>query len=106
MNDFNLHLEGTKVLSESILNGIDVSNVIASISTQGVHLTYTAVQDCFVVVDYTSNSGSVYLKIDNVVISYAQGMNGLLYLLKKGQTIDYLGTSNTNSHFYAYGLKR
>ena len=50
-NTLKVKLEGTSVLTQSVLNGIDVSNVIAASVNVKTGSPYTATQDCIVIAD-------------------------------------------------------
>lgn len=95
MKDFNIHESGNNVLTESVLNGIDVNNILFSNHTSGYDTNYTAIQDCYVFV-YAVDS--VY--IDN--ISFLT--DNCLFLLKNGQT--FKSHNKSNGRIDIYGIKR
>ena len=97
MKDFNIHEDGNEVLTESVLNGIDETNLLANITTSGV-LDYTATSDCFAI-----TSGS-YTYVDINGIEITRSVNNILPL-KKNDIIKLLGAAQSRS-LKIYGIKR
>lgn len=91
-NTLKVIVENENVLTQSVLNGIDTVNIIASNIK-----TYTATQDCFVYMAVFAAMTKAY--IDGVEI--AQHINGAdhsefnIILLKKGQTLTFSSTIST-----------
>lgn len=83
------------VLTYSVLNGIDTTNVLSG----SVVAPYTAQEDCFVFVDMSANTPA---KIDGVeTLNIVSSSSTQMLFLKKGQTI-----TNVVDIHVVYGIKR
>lgn len=91
MKDFNIHEDGNKVLTESVLNAVDENNVIAQINQQTKNITYTAIEDCYV--SFSTGRGSV-ITINGIDI----GANGMM--------VPYRQVSKLISNFECFRLKK
>ena len=84
-----LKQNGNTVLPKAQLNGIDLTNVIASFSGRSL-ASYTSVEDCFLVSSVKATGNFDYfVKIDNVTIWQVSGSNynAQPIPIKKGQVI-------------------
>lgn len=96
-------------------NGIfvDTDNLIVAETTYSGSFSYTATQDCMVVVNFCgSSSGSGWIMLDGVVIgriytTSGVGISGDTYFVKKGQTISAASQviSGVNLTYTVYGLQ-
>lgn len=83
------------------LNGIDTSNLIASLSN--LSTSYTATQDCFAYVHVEDAT----IKIGDVAIMYAGGSisTNMWVILKKGQVLSATGWGQSRATTKIYGIK-
>lgn len=111
-NTLNIKVENNRVLTESILTGVDISNVIATGSSGSwADASYTATEDCFAVGygHYSGNNNNTHttVKLENqIVFDSAKVDSGDQYgwvFMKKGQK---LGVSGENNYYKIFGLKR
>lgn len=114
MNKKLVNLKDNGILVPKVLGGIDVNNVIATITISkrsGDTLNYTATEDCYVVADNVGGNFWFYLNIDGVLVNQEHTSyiaKRCLFYLKKGQTITTTGSYGTiDSDFIYkfYGLK-
>lgn len=99
MKDFNIYESGNKVLTESVINGIDINNVIASGSS---NTNYTATQDCYYFADVGYSDSTKVITIDNKnILGSYHSIFGTVPL-KKGQ----VAKTNTSGSYKVYGVKR
>ena len=92
---------------------IDTDNVIVSETTYNGSFSYTAIQDCAVVVNFCGNgSASGWIVLDGVAIgrlytTSGSGISGDTYFVKKGQTISATSQaiSGVDLTYTVYGLQ-
>lgn len=101
MEDFNIHEDGNKVLTESVLNGIDVNDMLYDVAGT---IDYTTPKDCILILQnrYTST-----FTIDDISINrHKYNVNFIsAFPLKKGQRIVSHNTAQEGSATI-YGIKR
>lgn len=123
-NTLKVKLEGTNVLTQSVLNGVDISNKLANgsgIINSSTPFVLQATDDCFIMLGYVCGTPqSFHIYLDNEVFDFmpssqtnvtvCAGPNGSITMpLKKNQTIkiERTGTSGSLGYVYnVYGLKR
>ena len=109
-NQMKIKVENKRVLTESILNGIDTSNLLASYGP-GYNTKYTATEDSIVCVYvYAAYLGDIY--VDDIPIVGSGNYSTSCYYtvpIKAGQVYDHNHGSGGNAGFVAYkawGIKR
>lgn len=99
--------DNDNILVPKVLAGIDTNNVIYSATTN----TYTATQDCYVVLYSTESSweSRPKISIDNVEIMYKSTSNTnstkTIILLKNEQVLKVVTYSTNVNTLTVYGLK-
>lgn len=101
------------IQNQNAFGGIDTSRLLATLTANG-NLSYTATEDCIVVILYVlkiyeTNS----ISIDNVELSAStyNENNGQInlrecFLLKEGQTINSVSNKDSNISMKVFGVKR
>lgn len=110
-NTLKVKLEGTNVLTQGVLNGIDTSNVLATIvntggSSESGTFSYTATQDCFVTF-FAQGGNSVSISGTQIdcLGSGNSVIRNVIVPLKKGQTFSFYGNT-ASKRAYVFGVKR
>ena len=97
----------------SIINGvfIDTDNVIVSSTTWKTSMTYTATEDCFVVIENDAQNGHFKATIDGIEI-YDYGTSGQYvsiiqpFAVKMGQVFGATTNQNNTLHYTVYGIQQ
>jgi len=94
------------------INGvfIDTNNVIISLTEYKPSMTYTATEDCYVVL-YTVFGSNTTIYINSEIVGNFDGSGNLgitnNFYLKKGQTISVANASSSyNSYYIVYGVQQ
>lgn len=111
---YHLRTDGKipSVNSSSIFGGIDGSNLIANgkSATFGTSTSYTAPQDCWMCMYWSTNIGSVKIDGGNIWFSQSQNWGTFWFPMRKGQVvtvgaINQVGANGTNDCVRVYGVK-
>ena len=96
----------------SIINGVfvDTNNVIISLTEYKPSMTYTATEDCYIVL-YTVFGSNTTIHIDSEIVGNFDGSGNFgitnNFYLKKGQTISVTNASSSyNSYYIVYGIQQ
>lgn len=109
-NQMQIKVENQHVLTESMLNGIDTSNVIASYDYSGANTyTYTATEDC--IIFYTTGMqaiGNVTLNDVKMLTTASNIYPAINYCfpLKKGDVFKVVQGHNQACILKVWGIKR
>ena len=112
-NTLKIEKSGTDILTHSVINGVDGSNLIANGKTAVFNgkTAYTATQDCWIALYWSTNIGSVSIDGGNIWFGQSQNWGTFWFPLRKGQTLtlgalNQLGPNGTNDCVRVYGVKR
>lgn len=103
---------GIEYVGLTNINGvyIDTNNVIISLTEYKPSMTYTATEDCYVVL-YTVFGSNTTIYINSEIVGNFDGSGNLgitnNFYLKKGQTISVANASSSyNSYYIVYGVQQ
>jgi len=107
-NLMSIEVKNGRVLTESVVTGLDTSNLLAST------LPYTATEDCFGIYKnpggiWSSNDAGIAIDGVTVCLNWIGNSSSRMYanvLVKKGQKVTAVGSLAGQAQFSAYGIKR
>lgn len=106
-NQLKISIKDGKVLTESVVTGIDTSNLLSS------GLPYTATEDCYGIYQnpggvWSSNDCGIAVDGVTVCLNWIGNSSSRMYanvLIKKGQKVTAVGSLPGQAGFAAYGIK-